>query len=315
MPRFNCARDAAIWDDCAPEPIVEPAAPPFPTQGDAPRVSTSRDRAILAALNQIQMLSETLAETSLDGMQQELVQFLLDAGMVLRREVLGADAAMPVEPEEFELDDMAAPLETRLGAQDYLDFECGDEIYVERSQRNAGAPADEGLPPRNPPPDLSLDEDLIVEDIAMDDLAAAPDVSAAPRPFENLHLLIADANAAHQSAARFLLEEMGAKCSLANVGDAAELARMGAWDAILIDVQMPGRAGLSAIRAMRADEYNAHKRRIPILAFLSPASPEQVRECLKAGADGYLPKPLTKKAAMEQLEVLSFERSLERRSA
>ncbi|MET0545326.1 MAG: response regulator [Caulobacterales bacterium] len=318
MPRFNSAKDAAFWGDGGQDGFPE-SAPLWPK---ARAVATARPQAdnhgaVLATLNQIQMLAETLAETSLDPMQQELVEFLVDAGMTLRREVLGADSTP--EAEELELDDLADALAPRLATQDYLDFDIGDEIFFENRQRLNLVSDNSDLFRLTPAPNPALDDDLIVEDFASEDYYKTPPsavaLSAPAQPLEHLRLLMADDNVAQQSATRMLLEDLGAACSVTNVGAAAELVRMSAWDAILIDVQMPARAGLSAMRTIRADEVGSGKYRTPIFAFLSHASPEQIRECLNAGADGYLPKPLNKDAAVQQLEVLSIEQSLDRRSA
>jgi PAS domain S-box-containing protein len=58
---------------------------------------------------------------------------------------------------------------------------------------------------------------------------------------------------------------------------------------ILVDIQMPGVDGLEATRQLRADPAT---RAIPIVAVTALAMPDDRERCLRAGASGYLTKPL-----------------------
>jgi CheY-like chemotaxis protein len=67
-----------------------------------------------------------------------------------------------------------------------------------------------------------------------------------------------------------------------------------------MDVEMPIMDGLSATRAIRAREQTTGAR-TPIVALTSIAKPE---ECLDAGMDAYLSKPLRIEALREVLTAL-----------
>lgn len=92
-----------------------------------------------------------------------------------------------------------------------------------------------------------------------------------------------------------LLRDEGAEVLIAHDGrqalerfrDTAE----GTFDAILMDVMMPVMDGLEATRANRALEW-ADAGSIPIIAMMANAFQEDAQECLKAGMNAHLSKPL-----------------------
>jgi hypothetical protein len=58
-----------------------------------------------------------------------------------------------------------------------------------------------------------------------------------------------------------------------------------------MDVQMPGMDGLTATRLIREREARSGNR-VPILALTARAMEQDQRDCLEAGMDGYLSKPI-----------------------
>jgi len=69
---------------------------------------------------------------------------------------------------------------------------------------------------------------------------------------------------------------------------AAAAASAGVYDLILMDIQMPGVDGLEATRAIRVCGQG-HPR---IVALTAHDGPQDRAECLAAGMNGFLAKPL-----------------------
>jgi signal transduction histidine kinase/CheY-like chemotaxis protein len=110
-------------------------------------------------------------------------------------------------------------------------------------------------------------------------------------------VLVVDDVAANRLVARVLLEGAGHRVDLAADGaEAIDAVQRESFDLVLMDVQMPGMDGLEATRRIRALE--AACRRVPIIALTADALREQIEECLAAGMDGHLAKPLDRAALL-----------------
>jgi DNA-binding response OmpR family regulator len=71
-----------------------------------------------------------------------------------------------------------------------------------------------------------------------------------------------------------------------------------------MDIQMPEMSGLEATAAIRARE-DSQGRRVPIVALTARAMKGDREECLAAGMDEYLSKPLSAKALFAIIEMLT----------
>jgi PAS domain S-box-containing protein len=119
-----------------------------------------------------------------------------------------------------------------------------------------------------------------------------PRALAAELP-RGLRVLLAEDNAVNVQVARRLLERCGCKVEVAENGlRAIALASTGAFDLILMDVQMPICDGLEAARTIRLAEASEGRPPIPIYALTANAMREDRTECLAAGMDGFLAKPI-----------------------
>lgn len=103
-------------------------------------------------------------------------------------------------------------------------------------------------------------------------------------------LLLAEDNPINQEVAVALLQDLGMRVDVADNGaQAVELARHNGYDLILMDVQMPLLDGLEATRAIRALPAHAAT---PILAMTANAFAEDRAQCMAAGMNDHLGKPV-----------------------
>jgi CheY-like chemotaxis protein/HPt (histidine-containing phosphotransfer) domain-containing protein len=133
-------------------------------------------------------------------------------------------------------------------------------------------------------------------------LAQLPPV-AGPSSAEKrgLHVLLIEDNAVNQVVTRRLLEREGHTVAVAENGvKGLEAVARDSFDAILMDVQMPGLDGIETTRAIRSRERGTH-RRTPIVAFTAHALKEDRERCLAAGMDEYLAKPVETSVLLEAL--------------
>jgi signal transduction histidine kinase/CheY-like chemotaxis protein/ligand-binding sensor domain-containing protein len=111
-----------------------------------------------------------------------------------------------------------------------------------------------------------------------------------------LRVLVAEDNPVNQRLVTRLLEKLGHAVVTASTGREA-LDRLAAGppdampDVILMDVQMPEMDGFEATAAIRAGEA-ATGRRVPIVALTAHALQGYREQCLQAGMDDYLTKPI-----------------------
>lgn len=109
-----------------------------------------------------------------------------------------------------------------------------------------------------------------------------------------IRVLVTDDNEINRLVAEGILESFGMTVELANTGqEAVEKGSTGAYDIILMDIQMPGMDGLEATRRLR--EFPAC-RNIPIIAMTARAMDEDRDKSLENGLDAHITKPIDPKA-------------------
>jgi two-component system, sensor histidine kinase and response regulator len=105
-------------------------------------------------------------------------------------------------------------------------------------------------------------------------------------------ILLAEDNLVNQTLAVRLLEKRGYSVKVAGDGrGAVEAFETGQFDVVLMDVQMPGMDGFEATAAIRERERLTGGR-IPIIALTAHALKGDEEQCLSAGMDGYVSKPI-----------------------
>lgn len=105
-------------------------------------------------------------------------------------------------------------------------------------------------------------------------------------------ILIAEDNPANQSVLRMQLNALGYEFDITGDGNAAFAHwQTGDYGLILTDINMPGMDGLKLTRCIRSEEQ-AHDGHIPIIALTAVHYQADLNNCLKAGMDDILPKPV-----------------------
>ncbi len=109
-----------------------------------------------------------------------------------------------------------------------------------------------------------------------------------------MRILIADDHAIVRRGARELLEDEfpGSQFVEAQTGEQAVASLTGVFDLVIIDVSMPGRGGVDAVKEIRE-----RAPRVPIIVLSQHAEAQYVVRALRAGARGYV----TKDSATDEL--------------
>ena len=115
-----------------------------------------------------------------------------------------------------------------------------------------------------------------------------------------LRILLAEDNVVNQKLALRLLSQMGYRADLASNGvEAIECVQRQAYDVVLMDVQMPEMDGLDAARRITAKWPPSERPRI--VAMTANAMQGDREECLAAGMDDYITKPIRVDALVKAL--------------
>ena len=103
-----------------------------------------------------------------------------------------------------------------------------------------------------------------------------------------INILIVDDHAILRAGLKHLLSESADIVVAGEAGngvDALALARSGAWDAMVLDMSMPGKSGIELIKQIKAENP-----RLPVLILSMHAEDIFAVRALRAGASGYLCK-------------------------
>ncbi len=127
---------------------------------------------------------------------------------------------------------------------------------------------------------------------------------------EGMNILVAEDNDINWEIISTLLSMYGITTERAENGrvclEKVKSATQGQYSLIFMDIQMPEMNGLDATKAIRAlDDPWASS--IPIVAMTADAFSENVTECLKAGMNGHLAKPIDIKLVIKVIQKIREE--------
>ena len=108
-------------------------------------------------------------------------------------------------------------------------------------------------------------------------------------------ILVAEDNRTNQLVATKLLERMGYLVDIAENGrEALAALRAASYDLVFMDVQMPELDGMGATKAIRTSTDPCINTAIPIIAMTAHAMKGDRDDCLEAGMDDYVSKPISR---------------------
>jgi two-component system, sensor histidine kinase and response regulator len=127
-----------------------------------------------------------------------------------------------------------------------------------------------------------------LEDTAIRAVPTAPARTFVPK------ILLVEDNPVNREVAVGMLESLGCVAHTAENGWLAlEVMNNDAYDAVLMDCQMPVMDGLTATTELRRREQNSGGARLPIIALTANTMEGERERCLAAGMDDFLSKPFS----------------------
>jgi len=120
-----------------------------------------------------------------------------------------------------------------------------------------------------------------------------------------LQILVAEDNEVNQIVIREFLENMGHEVFIVEDGEEALDTISDEnlnFDLALLDINMPNMSGLEVLKAYRFLEVG---KRLPIVILSADATATNIAECMDAGADDYLTKPVEHRKLSATIEKLA----------
>ena len=127
-----------------------------------------------------------------------------------------------------------------------------------------------------------------------------PEATLAPVS-ERLRLLVVEDNETNRMVLRAYLDDMGHEARMVGTGEAALAAAE--FDAVLMDVNLPGLSGSDTTRAIRAHP-DPRRAGVPVIGISAHVQERERAETLAAGMSCLLAKPLTPEALAGALDRL-----------
>ncbi len=216
-----------------------------------------------------------LQEMPIDETHSEFVFTVKDTGIGISQDYL-EKIFEPFTREQTGIDTYYSGTGLGMTITKELVDRLGGTIEID-SKQNVGTTVRIKLP-------MELGEELEKAAVNQDDVS-----------LEGMKILIVEDNQFNLKIAKFIVEEEKAVVDTAVNGEEAverfRASAVGGYDLILMDMMMPVMDGLAATRAIRGlDRPDA--KTVPILAMTANAFEEDVRNCLAAGMNAHIAKPI-----------------------
>ncbi len=141
----------------------------------------------------------------------------------------------------------------------------------------------------------------IHEDKEAKEIITRHTIAAARR--QKINILLAEDNLINQQVALKMLENFGYRAKTAETGkEALALLEQQDFDLVLMDIQMPEMDGYEATRQIRGAACGEANQQVPIIAMTANAMKGDRENCLKAGMNDYISKPVDPEDLRKKLD-------------
>jgi len=125
----------------------------------------------------------------------------------------------------------------------------------------------------------------------------------------SLQILVADDHSANRMVLQRLLQKAGHRPICVEGGEQVLTAlEMADYDAVIVDLHMPGLSGLDLLKQLRLMEAGGG-RRTPVVVLSADVTPTSIQACEQAGARAFLAKPVSTAGLLDTLSDIATSRS------
>ncbi|MFH1740793.1 MAG: response regulator [bacterium] len=140
-----------------------------------------------------------------------------------------------------------------------------------------------------------------------DERGKAPSGVAGEDGEKHCHVLLVDDSAVSRMITGRFIEKTGNRVTVAEDGESAlKMLNSGPFDLIFMDVEMPLMDGFETTKRIRQDPSSKH---IPVVALTAHAMESVRNQCIKAGMDDYISKPVSFEEIQKSIEKWGFRRA------
>jgi len=136
------------------------------------------------------------------------------------------------------------------------------------------------------------------------DVISIAEVMQKKSTLQKMNILLAEDNPVNQEVMNEMLTRAGHSVDIVEDGELALNALAGekSYDLVILDMNMPDLSGLDVLKQFRFMDTSAS---IPVLMLSADALAETVKQCLEAGANDYLTKPVQATTLLEKISEYS----------
>lgn len=171
----------------------------------------------------------------------------------------------------------------------------GGDVICVKSEVDVGSCFRASIP-------LTVAGDAVIEDLAINIINETVEAANEDLRLEGASILVIDDAIDSQTIIAKFLESAGCTVSIATTAkEALEVLQRQNFDVVLLDIELPDMSGYQVLAKARENSYSG-----AMVALTAHAMDETRNECLKAGFDEYIAKPVTRSSLLASLSQLAI---------